>query len=880
MYLGKLIYRLFYIEKKDVDVLEPARAAIALIMSICGIVFGVGIGFERLLQHNIPVATIDMSISVIMIANLFLNRWTSMQRIWRSISIYTMTVFFLYTFLFGGVGVAGSYWIFIIPLIATLVLGIRNGLFNGLFVLAAVAVYFLLPASAEYSVSIKVRVTAVLCILVIVSYAYGLIQLRVVNSLTQEIGRRCAVEGAIKNEKETLEQINATVPCAIVILDVHGTIIRFNHEAEWITGYRAQEVVGKECSFIEADCSDHDDMPDESDESERKEKECMIVHKDRTRRSILKTKVPVRNSDGVITSILISFVNITSRKKVQNELIEARNRAELESKNAQDANQAKNSFLALMSHEIRTPMNGIIGMNNVLLETALTEEQQEYVGSIQTSAEALLSLINDLLDFSKIEEGKYEIDTIEFDLRTAVEDAMEVVAFKAVDKEIELHTLVHSSVPEMVLGDPARIRQIIVNLAGNAVKFTECGEVILTVKTVTDSDGIVLVRFEVTDSGIGISEEHMHLLFKPFSQADASTTRNYGGTGLGLAISKKLAQLMGGEIGLTSSVGKGSTFWFSVQLKKTAVKESLVAKQRENIRGMRVIIADPSVSGRNIMVHYLESMGCICKEFDRPDNALDELSKAQIEPLPYDAMIVAIQQLGMTGLQLAKRIKIDTLLKDIPLVLVTAIGKRGDVQKLKETGVVAYLTRPLKQHQLLSCMSTIKLRKNAPQDAVVELQGEEQMLITRHTLAEEKTYKKFRILVAEDNMVNQKVVKKYLDKAGYNCEIAENGIVAVDAVTKKEYDMILMDCQMPILSGYDATRAIREDEAKKKARFRIPICAMTANASKGDREKCFDAGMDDYITKPLNRAEFIAAVEKWERVVLENNQAVAEKGEV
>lgn len=878
MYLDKLIHRLFVFETKDADVVEAARAAIASAMSIVGIGFGLGIGLERLLQHNFLVAAIDISIAVILMVNLFLSRWTSMQRVWRSSSIYAITIFFLYTFLLAGFGIAGSFWLFIIPLIATFVLGVRKGVFIGLFVLVAVGVYFLLPASTEYSVSIKVRFITVLSILIIFSYVYGAVQFRVVNSLTQEIGRRRTVEEAIKNEKETLELIHATVPCAIIILDVRGIIIRFNHEAERITGYCAREVVGKEAPFIRADSSNHGDVSDESDENERYEQECTIAHKDGTLRSILKTKVPVKTSEGAITSVLISFVDITSRKKVEVDLIEARNRAELESKNAQDANQAKSSFLALISHEIRTPMNGIIGMNNILLETSLTGEQQEYVGCIQTSAEALLSLINDLLDFSKIEEGKYEIDKIEFDLRTAIEDAMEVVAFKIIEKEIELHTLVHSSVPEMVLGDPARIRQIIVNLAGNAVKFTKCGEVLLTVKTVTESDGMVQVRFEVTDSGIGISEDHVHLLFKPFSQADASTTRNYGGTGLGLAISKKLALLMGGEIGLTSSVGKGSTFWFTVQLEKIAVKESLVNKQRENIKGMRVIIADPSASGRRVMVHYLESMGCICKEFDRPDDALEELGKAQIALEPYDVMIVAIQQLGMTGMQLAKRIKMEYLLKNVPLVLVTAIGKRGDAQKLKEANVVAYLTRPLKQHQLLSCMSTIQQRKIVPQDA--KLQGEELMLITRHTLAEEKTYKKFRILVAEDDLVNQKVVKKILDKAGYNCEIAENGIVAVEAATKKEYDMILMDCQMPILSGYDATRAIRGEELKTKARFRIPICAMTANASKGDREKCLEAGMDDYITKPLNRAEFVAAVEKWERIVLENNHIVADKGAV
>ncbi len=540
----------------------------------------------------------------------------------------------------------------------------------------------------------------------------------------------------------------------------------------------------------------------------------------------------------------------------------------MEHKMAQETGSMKSAFLGLMSQEIRTVLSSVTGIHNLLLETSLTSEQQGYVDSAQNASEMLLTLVNDLVDFSLIETGALKLDAITFDLRTTVEEAMEAVAYRALEKGSEVHTLIHASVPEMVSGDPARIRQIIYNLAGNALDFSESGEVVLSVKTVEEADDRVVVRFDVTEFGIGLNTEQIQQLFQPFSQVDTVTSWKYGKMGLGLALSKRLAQLMGGQIGLSSVAGKGSTFWFSVELKKSPAGVPAVTVPVQSIEGMNILIADPSPSGRRIMVHYLESMGCKCREFEHSEDILMDLAYSDHQPVRYDAMIIAMQQVGEAGHQLAARIRKDELVKSIPLVLVTATGKRGDAQKLKEVGVAAYLTRPLKQHELIECMRMIQ-RENelaaaraADGTPPVVLQ---QPLITRHTIAEEHSGKKFRILVAEDNAANRKTVKKYLDKAGYGCDFAENGVDAVASFGKKEYDLVFMDCSMPVMNGFDAVSALRTEELNRSAGSHVPICGMVAGVLKNEKARCIAAGMDDCIVKPFTRKDFIAMVEMWEK---------------
>jgi|WetSurMetagenome_2_1015567.scaffolds.fasta_scaffold97728_1 two-component system, sensor histidine kinase and response regulator len=535
----------------------------------------------------------------------------------------------------------------------------------------------------------------------------------------------------------------------------------------------------------------------------------------------------------------------------------------------QETNSPKGAFLGLMSHEIRLALNKISGINNLMLETALTAEQMGYIQTIQGSSETVLALMNDLIDFSLIEAGEFRLDEIEFDLRTAIDEAMESVALRAVEKGIEVHTMIHTSVPEMVQGDPARVRQIIVTLAGNAVQLSESGEIVLTVKTVSEEPDHAVVRFNISEFGFGGDVDQIQQLFKPFSQQDFISSWKYGRTGLDLALSKRFAQLMGGNIGLSSIEGKGATFWFSVELIKRPQSAQTSIAPVQSLEGMKILIVDPSASGRRILTHYLESAGCSCNDFERGEDALSEMTDAKKPGKKYDAMIVAMQQVGGAEYDSFVRIRGHEAVRTIPLVLLTAVGKRGDAQKLKEVRGAAYLTRPLKQHQLIECMRMLRTNTDALA-AGTEPLSKSRPLITRHSIREESSGKKIRILVAEDNASNRKTIKRYLDQAGYTCDIAENGADALNSFGNREYDLVFMDCHMPIMSGYDASKAIRKAESQHPGKH-IPICAMIAES--GEKEMCREAGMDDIMVKPLNRADFIGMIEKWERKVISSKNS-------
>ncbi|MCX6899578.1 MAG: response regulator [Verrucomicrobia bacterium] len=644
--------------------------------------------------------------------------------------------------------------------------------------------------------------------------------------------------------------LNATVN-GVLIADNRGKIVWVNPSFTELTGYSAKEALGQSMRLAMSGPEDHETYEKllaavQNGESWRGE--VVNQRKDGAAYSEEMTVTPVRDNQNTVTHFIAVIQDVSDRKRAETELLHAKEAAEA-------ATKAKSDFLASMSHEIRTPMNGVIGMTGLLLDTQLTPEQREYARIVRNCGNALLMIINDILDFSKIELGKMSIEPMNFNLRQAVEEVTDMLLTDADDKGIELIVRYTPKTPSRLVGDPGRIRQVLTNLVGNAIKFTEKGHVLVSAECEELGEQHVLLRISVQDTGIGIPEEKIGSLFQRFSQVDASATRRYGGTGLGLAISRELVELMGGTIGVQSQPGQGSTFWFKLRLPLDNKPDPMVSPKIV-LKNLRMLIVDDNEVNRRVLEEQLGSCGARTSQVVSGRAGLRAMHEAVAAKDPFQIAIVDFQMPEMDGIMFGRAVKADPLLKNTVLVMLSSAGQRHLTPEIREAGFAACLSKAVYASQLIQTVADAW--RSITKGSHVPVKPRPLLPVIRA-----------RVLVAEDNVANQKVAARLLEKLGCRVDVAATGAEAVRLLRLLSYDIVFMDCQMPEMDGYEATREIRRQKGLNR---KVPIVAMTANAMAGDREGCLAAGMDDYVAKPVELEQIVEVLKRWVRLRVESEQ--------